>query len=118
MTTEMTLAEIEAEIADIAAKLKPLGERIEELERVKRKLVSRNWIAANNVTRDQVELSDGDDKPFFCDVFEFGKWMKENNVKKRFCEWNGLIYFTAEIIAGKMDRNASACIDHLPAQSS
>lgn len=96
-----TLSEVRQEIEAIKEKLRPLFARMDELSRLEKDIESKLWIEANKVTRDQVEMSSGDDKPTFGDVYTFGNWLKLNS-KKRFCEWNERIYFSAEIIRGRM----------------
>ena len=109
----MTVEEVELELADIAEQMRPLRKRSADLQRELRRLRSKAFISANRVERDDVEMSSGDGKPWFGTVFEFAKWMKANKTTKRFCEWNETIYFTAEIIAGRMDPDASATINEL-----
>lgn len=111
----MTLEQVERELADIAEQMRPLAKRTEELNRERRRLRSEAFIAANNVKRDDVEMSSGEGKPWFGMVSEFAKWMKANKVTKRFCEWNETIYFTAEIIAGRLDPEAPSTIRELSA---
>jgi len=108
----MTLAQIEAEIEQIAGQMKPLIARTEALNRERRRLKSVAFIEANSVRIEDVEMSSGDGKPWFGTAWEFGKWLKANS-DKRFCEWNETIYFTAELAEGRMDSKASGTISEL-----
>lgn len=113
----MTLEEVEAELRSTEEQMKPLAARWEQLNRERLRLKSVAFIEANGVRREEVEMSSGDGKPYFSTVWEFAKWMKANKVTKRFCEWNQRIYFTAEIILGRMDPEAPATICDLTAES-
>jgi len=59
----MTLAQIEAEIEQIAGQMKPLIARTEALNRERRRLKSVAFIEANSVRIEDVEMSSGDGKP-------------------------------------------------------
>lgn len=110
-----TLDQIDAEIADVTSAIKPLSNRLEALKRERIHLLSRNWIAANGVSIENVELSSGDGKPYFGIAYKFIEWLKANSTK-RFCEWNGRIYYTSEMITGRMDYDSSpALLDDVPA---
>ena len=108
----MTIEQVKRELADIADKMKPLAARAEVLNRERRRLQSIAFIEANGVRKDDVEMSSGNGKPWFGTVWEFATWLKTNSTK-RFCEWNESIYFTAEIVRGRMDQEAPATIREL-----
>lgn len=107
----MTLQEIETELAGITATMVPLIARQGYLRAERGRLQSLAWIAANNVTRDQIELSAGEDRPYFEMIQTFGDWLRTRATNKRFCEWNDLLYFTSEIIAGHMDLDAPGRVE-------
>ncbi len=110
----MNIEAIDRQLADIQPNIDALIERKRILECHKRGLQSLEFIRANNITRNDVEMSSpGDGKPWFGDIWKFGKWLKTNS-KKRFCEWNGGIYFTAEIIAERMSEIAPGRVEDLP----
>ncbi len=102
----MTVEQIDIELKELAAKIKPLAARQESLGRERRRLLSVAWINANGVTKADVEASDGAGKPYFQIITMFAQWMRDTKSTKRFCEWNGTVYFAAEIMAGRMDPNA------------
>ena len=108
----MTLKQIELEIQQIAEQMKPLIARTDVLNRERRRLKSVAFIEANNVRREDVEMSSGDGKPWFGTAWQFGEWLKANS-DKRFCEWNETIYLTAELAEGRMDSEASGTISEL-----
>lgn len=109
----MTLHQIARELASVEAELRPLLSRKESLEREERRLRSQAFIDANGVTRWNIEMSSGDDKPRFQMITGFADWMRKANCQKRFCEWNGFIYFTAEVLAGRLDRDAPGRVEDL-----
>lgn len=108
----MNLKEINAEIASITKQIQPLSSRLLELQQLKRAHRGRAWIEANGVRLEDVELSNRDDLPYFGHVSKFAEWLRKNS-RKRFCEWNTVIYFTREIVIGKMDPDAPATMEHL-----
>lgn len=108
----MTLKEVEAELRFIAEQMKPLMKRSSELNRERRRLKSIAFIEANGVRREDVEMSSSDDKPWFGNIMQFGEWLKSNS-NKRFCEWNEMIYFTVEVVNGRMDPDAAGTIREL-----
>lgn len=108
----MTANELKAEIDARAARLAPQLVKLENLRRQHDDAVSREWVAANNVTAAQVQRSDGDALPWFGDVMAFGRWMNETSCTRPWAEWNGRIYSSAELMQGRMMRNAPGCAEH------
>lgn len=114
MTTDtQTIEQVEAEIKRLEEEMRPLERRKWVLHESLRCLKSIAFIRANNITLDDVEMSSGEDKPWFGICTEFGKWLKETGCQKRFCEWNHHIYFTAEVIQGRWDHSLPGCVDEL-----
>lgn len=93
---------IDTEISEVEAAIKPLSERLESLRRRKREEASRSFIAANNITASDVEMSSGDGKPWFGTVWKFGKWLKDQPKQKPWAEWNGRIYHSVDLMNGRM----------------
>lgn len=112
--TVKTLKELNLEIAEIDVQIEVLKKRREPLRREKRDLESNAFISMYSITLDDVQLSRGDGVPHHGHIMNFANWMKENGITKRFCEWNGLLYLTAEIIAGRMDHDAPGQIRDVP----
>jgi len=90
------------QIADLESRIKPLASLLEGLRAVKRKEDSVEFVRVNKITKEDVERPDGDDKPWFFDICKFARWMRDNNCQRRFCTWNGRIYFTSDILTGRM----------------
>jgi hypothetical protein len=98
-----TSTEIQADLEKINAQIEPL-ERIRELlKREESDALSREFIAANEITLDRIEMSDGDGKPYFDTVWKFGEWLYRNS-QKPWAEWNGLIYATMDLVNGRMPK--------------
>lgn len=108
-----TLHDLDTEIAELERQSLAVTTQLLAAKRERWRLKSVAFIEANNITRDDVELSHGDDRPWFETIVEFGKWLTSNSTK-RFCEWNETIYFTDDIIAGRMDHDAPGMISELP----
>lgn len=104
---------IDLQLAEISEQLKPLLLRKEVLEQERRELASRAFIEANAITKDDVELSSGDGKPYFTFVHQFVEWLRSKNKCKRFAEWNGTIYFTSDLLSRRMPGDRPARIEDL-----
>jgi len=96
----MTLEDCLHEIRILDDRLAPLEKRMSFLEGERCRLESLRFIEVNGVTEDNLQRLRGDGIPFFDEVDDFIKWLKETKCEKRFCEWNGSILFTAELITG------------------
>jgi len=105
------LEAVEAELAATKAQLDPLIERRMVLFRRRDKLRSVAFIQANDITLDEVERSDGPGKPFFQTLLAFRDWMRKNVTNRRWFEWNGTIYSTAELLADRVDWNSPGRIE-------
>ena len=111
--TTRSLESIEDEIRAVKEYIESYKTKLRESEEIRRKIKSRDFIAANEITMADVELSSGDDRPYFGDVWNFAKWLKSNSAK-RFAEWNGQICFQSDLIAGKLrTEHMHATIDDL-----
>ena len=109
----MNASELKAEIDARTAHLAPQLAELEALKRQHDDAVSHEWISANSVTAAQVRRSDGSDVPWFGTVAEFGRWMKESGCTARWAEWNGRLYASAELMAGRMSREAPGLAEHV-----
>ena len=98
-----TSTEIRTEIDRLNAQIEPIARERDILEREESDALSREFIAANEITLDCIEMSRGDGKPYFGTVWKFGKWLYRNS-KKPWAEWNGLIYSTMDLINGSMPK--------------
>lgn len=105
---------VERKIEQTKELIRPLNAELNKLIAKLRKMKSKQWIETNEVTRDQIEMSSGDDRPWFGHVGEFVKWLKQRRgILKRFAEWNGRIYLTADLLAGRFSGDAPGCVDDL-----
>lgn len=100
------------EIATLKTQLKPMLDRMATLRRKEREALSREFIAANRITREDVEMSSGDGKQWFGTAYNFGKWIASNS-KKPWAEWNGRIYHAADLVNGRMP-DMPGDVDNLP----
>jgi hypothetical protein len=96
------LAKLQYQHKCTQAVVDPLVQKLNRLDREINQLKSKLFIAENQITRDGVQLSQGDGMPWYGTVYEFGKWMRDTGCNKRWCEWNGRLYNTSDIIRGKM----------------
>lgn len=96
------LNNLKSRLQEVTEAIAPLVKMQGDLKAQIRRVEARNWLQDNWVTMDQVALSSGDDRPWFGDVWSFAKWIKANEAEKRFAEWNTMIYFASDLIAGRM----------------
>jgi len=96
-----TSTEIQVELDELEEKLAPLVKRHINLERELRDVKSLEFIAANNITLNDVQLSSGEGIPYCYVVKEFTDWMKLRKCEKPFAEWNTQLHLTHELFAGK-----------------
>jgi len=101
----MTIEEIDKEIKAVESQVRPLKDRLYELRRKRAELASKQFIAANKITKADVEMSSGEGKPWFGSVDQFRDLLKKQPKLKRFAEWNERIYFTTDILQGKLPQN-------------
>lgn len=111
-STEISLC-IDRLEAEIEAKIAHLLTHKEGLLCDLREALSREWVAANGVTMKDVQLSSGDGVPWFDHIQDYANWLAENSTR-RWAEWNGRLYYAAELMAGKMHPNAAGLIEHVP----
>lgn len=108
----MSIQDIDRELAAIQEQLRPLWKRREQLTAERDQLLSRQWIEINGVTPANTQSSNPPGV-WFSHIEDYRRWLSEQSTPKQFCEWNGRIYFTSEILAGRIDQNAPARIDDL-----
>lgn len=115
MATTRTIKDVEDEIWAVQIQLSPLNTRMEQLICEREKLRSLQWIEANGVRREDVYFSSD---PEFQGIVMFDTMAatirKATGDRKRFTEWNGVLYFTADVIDGDLVRNAPGRAEDLP----
>ena len=109
----MSIESLEKELKDIESKMQLLrslrAKRKEQLNAEK----SKKFISDNNITEDQVQRCDDGGMPWMGDIYKFGEWMATNSTKP-WCCWNGSLYKSQEIIAGRMERDTLGRCEDLP----
>jgi len=109
----MRSEQLKAHIEQIDSTLKPLLAKKSELAEELRDALSIEWIAANSVTREDVASPDEKDLPYFGDIWKFAEHLRRTHCKRRWAAWNGTIYSLAELLTGRMERNAPGRVEHL-----
>lgn len=103
---EVSTADIAAAIAALDTRLAPLLAERDALKRQYDEARSREWIAANSVTRADVICSDEKGAPYHGNLWNFCDWIRTSGRKERWAEWNGRIYSSAELMTGRMEPDA------------
>lgn len=112
--SERSSVALKGEIDALRAGVKPLLERIDGLQHQYRLALSREWIAANGVTRDQVLVEGDDDLPYCFTLRSVGEWMQRTGNARRWVAWNGRIHSAAEVIAGRTGRDMPGRLEDVP----
>ena len=86
------------ELDNLNERLAPMLRRKAELENILRDKRSRDWIKENGVTAENLQLSTGAGIPWHATLWRYAKWLSTLSPRPRFCEWNGRIYHTEELI--------------------
>ena len=97
-----SITEINQEITNTEASVKRLNEKLLNLSIEKSTLASKAFIEANGITRADVENPEGDGKPLFRNVNEFGIWFRTHPCTKRWASWDGRIYHIIDLMCGRM----------------
>lgn len=106
------------ELADVDSKIGPLLIRQKQLHREIDDARSRRFIAANNITIDDVALSSGGGQPWHWTFAQFGEYLTKTKCMKKWAEWNGRLYNAHEVMAGYMTEYAIGRIEHVPGYKS
>ena len=107
--SQETSKELARKIAILEAQAHPLFASIALLQRQRMNALSREFISANRITLGDVEMS----RDRFRTVRGFGVWLSENS-QKRWAEWGGKIYHTADIINLPQLPDMPGRVEHLP----
>ncbi len=97
-----TSEEIQKDVTSIQLKVTPLLAKLAKLEAELSHAKSVEFIKLKVIKRADVEMASGEGKPYFHLLDEFISWIIKQPRQKRFAEWNDRIYFTSDLIAGKM----------------
>ena len=108
------LLEYDQEVKLIENLISNLQVRLKAAKRDAQNIRAKEFININGIRRADVEMSSGDDKPWFGVIYEFTAWLKEHS-KKNWAEWNHVIYRTSDLTNGRMPPNMPATIDDLTA---
>lgn len=108
----MNIDEIKKELKDTKRQIGSLEDRARKLRNVLRKIESIEYIKANSITKDDVQLSSGDDVPYFDTAWTFAEWLKDNSTK-RYCEWNNKIYFRHDLVNGRLTTESKGWVTEL-----
>ena len=104
--------DLKIEIDVVKKAIAPLSQKLMTLQRQLNEALSREFIKVNGITLKGVQFSSGDGVPWYGTIDKFGKWLKDTNCQKRWCEWNGEILSVAELIQGRFI-HTNGMVEHL-----
>jgi len=103
-TLESKVKELELKVKGLESTVKTLNSEKSRIQNtIDKRRSSIVFIKENNITKSNTEHSDTEDGLWFGHFSKFGEWL-ENNSKKKWCEWNGVIYLTSDIVSGVFER--------------
>ena len=108
----MSIESLEEELESIELQMQPLRSLMSKRKRQLATEKSKKFISDNNIFVEQVQRCDDKGMPWMGDIYKFGEWMVTNSTKP-WCCWNGSLYKSQEIIAGRMDRDAIGSYEDL-----
>lgn len=108
----MKSTELKAKIDKLQESVKPILAELEKLNNEYRDAVSCEFVEKNNITLDMVQRSD-DHEVFHGSVWNFAEWMRNTKCTKPYAEWNGRLYETLKLLAGRMDHDAPGLFEHV-----
>lgn len=94
----MTINELNVQIDLIDHEIKTLNGKRDSLIEQRRQIKARKFIEDENVTLDQIHIVDG----WYGDIWAWADHLRRLTGRKRFAEWCGGIYFTSDLLNGKM----------------
>lgn len=102
----MGISELERERCELIARRAPIDIRISQIDCELRSLRSKEFIRVNGIEADQIQQSRVDGV-WHGTTWAYGKWLAETNCDKPWCEWNGILFRTSDMIRGTLDWTAA-----------
>jgi hypothetical protein len=85
-----------------------------ELKSALRKAKAAEEVERRNIRLEDVELSSGDDRPWFKSFWRFRDWLiREGKLSKQYVEWNRQLHPMDNVLANKFEPLNAATIDDL-----
>jgi hypothetical protein len=104
MSFPRDLSEMLAAEDDLLREFQQTEKALREVREAIRTRRAELFIKANKVTKNDVQLSSGEGVPWFGNIFAFSEWLRGLHSIKRFCEWNGSIYFSSDMLNGRLTK--------------
>jgi hypothetical protein len=104
MKNTETSRELARKITILQDQVNPLLANLNLLRLQHRDALSREFIAANRITIDDVKMSDDASDEWgnqIATIADLAKWLRKNSTKK-WAEWHGKIYHASDIAGSKL----------------
>ena len=102
------------QIDDLDAAIEDLQQRRNEIAMYEVRSRSRAFIYAVGITEEDIHRSTDSEAPCFGCMNRFAEWLKTKKPRRRFAEWNGVLYYTSSLIAGDYDPTPARYCDVIP----
>lgn len=109
---DLPSARLKRRLQEIDDLLTPLERERAQVTREWAVCLSREFIAANGITRDDVVTTNEHEIPWH-HVSTFVKWLADTRCEKRWAEWNGRLHLASDLIAGRFIPTP-AYLEHVP----
>lgn len=108
------IAKLEERERALASQIKALEIQRQQVSEDLTNARSRQWVEANEVTIDMVQLSSGPRVPCFDYFGKFIDWVRSKGPPyKPYIEWNNSIHLTSEAMDGPFFRPTRGLIEHV-----
>lgn len=92
---------LEEQIDEITKQIEVLQDNLRNLQISKQRQDSIAFIKANHITMADVELSDAPKHQWYGHIDTFSTHLRAlGSRRKRFCEWNGILHWTNDVVDG------------------
>lgn len=96
-----TIEQMESELRTLEGEARYIAGRIRPIEEKLRKAKSTRFIAANQITKDQVADSRDKDLPYHNTVYDYAAYLKSQGDPRPWFSWNGILCRTSDLLLGK-----------------
>ena len=91
---------LEIEIAELEKRSESVNRALRVCRENLRALKAKEFIRINKITMDDIEMPEGDGKPYFHTIDAFIDWLRKNSTKN-WAVWNTQLHRASDLLAGR-----------------
>ena len=107
----LTIERLDAEIEKLVKECDRVTSALIACRNDRRRLKAKEFIRVNGITKENVETSATDDKPWFYEISHFIEYLRANSTKT-WAEWNGQIHAVSDLVKNRWS-NTGVCMEDL-----